>query len=205
MLELMGPTSGARSISPAPHLTLATASSSGVPGGARGPTPGAQRLQSEASCLPLPTSLLSAHALPPFRGLHKPWCPVWGQISHLRGLVGRHSHPLGLFFHSWFHYHFLSSSLHGDDRQHSTGLGYGPRAVGGDNSQTEAATGLAPPPPAPSTMETSGCGRYAPPPRVEMRLQIRCGRLPPLPPTPPSPAPGSCASPGGLRAPLPLL
>ncbi|KAJ1071867.1 hypothetical protein K5549_002159 [Capra hircus] len=47
-------------------------------------------------------------------------------------------------------------SLHGDDRQHSTGLGYGPRAVGGDNSQTEAPTGLAPPPPAPSTMETSG-------------------------------------------------
>ena len=58
MLELMGPTSGAQSISPAPHLTLGTRYPEEP-----GVLLGAQRLQSEASCHPLPTSLLSAPSL----------------------------------------------------------------------------------------------------------------------------------------------
>lgn len=119
----------------------------------------------------LPPSSLRPPSLP---GPSQAAVSCLGSDKPPQGVVGQTLPPQGLFFHSWFHYHFLFSSLHGDDRQHSTGLGYGPRAVGGDNSQTEAPPGLVPPPPAPSTMETSGCGRYAPPPPVEMRLQISC-------------------------------
>ena len=193
----MGPTSGARSISPAPHLTLATASSLGVPGGARGPTPGAQRLQSEASCLPLPTYL------PPLRARAP---SLLGPSQAAVSCLGPDKPPQGVGgVGSIITFSSVRSMGTIVNTQRASAMGPGPWAVITHRPRRPLAWLPRPRRRAPWRRAGAGDTRRLPGSRCGCRLDaIRAPRLPPLPPTPASPAPGSCASPGGLRAPLPL-
>lgn len=92
-----------------------------------------------AFLLPLPASLR-----PPSRGLCKPRCPVWGQISYLRG-VGAQTLAPPQASPSAVGSIITFSSVRSVG-QHLTGRGCGPRAAGGDNSDRGARSPGSPPP-----------------------------------------------------------
>lgn len=159
----------------------------------------------EATLVPRPSSS------PPssFQGPLQAGPPVWGQISYVRGLGWRCSHPTpkaspsivvplspSLQFTQW------------GPTKHLTGCCSRP-AVSGDNSQTSAPTQLSPTPSPCAEYHRAEQGvRYEPPSPAEMEERLVClggWRLLPSPPTPATPTLGPCASWGRLQAPLPSL